>query len=207
MSKEIVSQDVIHEMDVFEFEQRKAKALIAGSILPQHYKNIGDVIILNEMSRNLKIPTVMLAQQLYVVKGKPTMSGQLVIAVLNGSGRFDSVIKWEEQEQPKWRVRAYAEIDGDRLYGDWLDDDVIKANGWESNPKWRTMKSQMAKYRTASWFARLYAPDVLMGFHESEEIRDAVEIKEQPQGEMQNIMSELTGKNDAVDAEVEEVKE
>jgi len=171
----------ISELEVsermFALEQRKAQAMISGSILPSNYKNVGDVIVLNEMSKVLNIPMVMLAQQLYVVKGKPSMSGSLVIAILNRSGKFDSVMKWEEETKPKWRIRAYNSINGELVYGEWLDDAFIEANGWLSNPKWKTMKSQMARYRTASWFGRLYAPDALLGFTTLEEVEEITEVE------------------------------
>ncbi len=182
MCKEIIVSEldsVSIEERIFELEQRKAKAMISGSILPQHFRNIGDVIILDEMSRVLSVPTVMLAQGVYIVKGKPSMSGQLVIAILNGSGRFDAPINWEEREKP-WGVRAYASIDGEVYSGEWIDDDLIKRNGWGNNPHWVNNKSLMAKYRAASWFARLFAPDLLLGFRSEGEVEDIIETTVTP---------------------------
>jgi hypothetical protein len=155
----------------FELEQRMAKAYMASSILPQRYKNVGDILILNEMSRNLNIPMVMLAQQLYIVKGTPQLSGQGAIALVNQSGKFDKPLMFEERKQP-WGVRAYSYIDGERVNGPWIDDELIKAEGWLSNTKWRTMKDQMARYRAAAWFARLYAPEALMGMRVEGEVDD-----------------------------------
>jgi len=174
---------------MFALEQRKAQAMISGSILPQHFKNVGDVIILNEMSQKLNVPTVMLAQQLFVIKGKPSMSGQLVIALINGSKRFDSFMQWEEETTPKWRMRAFNMLDGQKVFGDWLDDEMIKANGWTSNTKWKTMKQQMARYRTASWFGRLYAPDVLLGFQTDDEVIE-VEVINEPKTRAKKTLME-----------------
>ncbi len=156
----------------FEVEQRMAKALISGSILPARFRNVGDVIILNEMSRSLAVPTVMLAQQMYIVKGSVGMSGQLVIALLNGSGLFDKPITWEEREEP-WGIRAIGYVNGDRLEGQWIDDALITSNGWKSNTHWINNRELMARYRSASWFGRLYAPQILMGFKSEGEIEDA----------------------------------
>ncbi|ADV46455.1 hypothetical protein [Nitratifractor salsuginis] len=166
----------------FELEQRMAKAYITSNILPQRYKNIGDILILNEMSRSLNVPMVMLAQQLYVVKGTPQLSGQGAIALMNQSGKFDKPIMFEEREKP-WGVRAYTYIDGEKIDGPWIDDALIQAEGWLSNPKWKTMKGQMARYRAAAWFARLYAPDVLMGMKVEGEVEDieAEPIPAEPQ--------------------------
>ncbi|WP_456432846.1 hypothetical protein [Nitratifractor sp.] len=181
----------------FELEQRMAKAYITSSILPQRFKNIGDVLILNEMSRNLGIPMVMLAQQLYVVHGTPQLSGQGAIALINMSGKFDKPLMFEEREEP-WGIRAYTYIDGERVNGPWIDDALIQAEGWNKNAKWKSMKDQMARYRAAAWFARLYAPEALMGMRVEGEAED-VAVSEQAEAtakaeDLNKILSQKTAK-------------
>jgi len=46
--------------------------------------------------------------------------------------------------------------------------------GWydKSGSKWKTMDELMLRYRSAAFFGRLYAPDVLMGMHTVEEVED-----------------------------------
>jgi hypothetical protein len=46
--------------------------------------------------------------------------------------------------------------------------------GWydKSGSKWKTMPDLMLRYRSAAFFGRLYAPDVLMGMHTAEEVED-----------------------------------
>lgn len=179
MEHEIIEVEPIETQErVFELAQRQAKAMITGSILPPQFRTVGDVLILNEMSKSLKIPSIMLAQGLYMVKNKPSMSGQLVIAILNGSKRFDAPIRWEERAKP-WGIRAYASINGDKFEGDWIDDALIQANGWISNPHWKNNKQLMAKYRAATWFARLYCPDLLMGMTTEGEVVDSKEVSEE----------------------------
>jgi len=173
------------EERAFELLQRKAKAFISGSVLPQRFRNVGDVIILEQMSRDLEIPMLTLAGGLYLVKGQAMLSGQLVIAILNRSGRFDGPVKWEERSEP-WGVRAYVELDGERLEGPWIDEDLIRRNGWGSNPHWKNNRDLMARYRAATWMARLYAPDLLFGFRTEGEIIDAETIPD-PEPEAGNL--------------------
>lgn len=163
------------EEKAFDFSYRKAQAFITGSILPQHFKNIGDVMILDDMSRSLNIPMIMLAQQVYMVKGKAGMSGQLAIALLNKSNKFSKPILFEEKEQD-FGIRAYSYIDNTRVNGEWITDELIQANGWLTNTKWGTMKNQMARYRSATWFGRVYAPEVLMGFRSEDELIEEAEV-------------------------------
>jgi hypothetical protein len=59
---------------------------------------------------------------------------------------------------------------------------MAKAEGWVSRKgsKWATMPELMLMYRAASFFGRLYAPEVLMGMHSMEEIQDAQVISVTP---------------------------
>ena len=58
---------------------------------------------------------------------------------------------------------------------------MAKDEGWstKSGSKWRTMPEQMMKYRAAAFFARVYCPNVLMGFQTTDEIND-VEREDKP---------------------------
>jgi len=59
---------------------------------------------------------------------------------------------------------------------------MVKAEGWYDTKdkngkfisKWRTMAELMFQYRAASFFGRLYAPDILNGMHSVEETVDIV---------------------------------
>jgi hypothetical protein len=57
---------------------------------------------------------------------------------------------------------------------------MAKAEGWstKSGSKWLTMPELMLRYRAAAFFARIYAPDITLGMHTSEEIADIVEIRD-----------------------------
>ena len=48
--------------------------------------------------------------------------------------------------------------------------------GWyqKNGSKWQTMPEQMLRYRAASFFGRIYAPEVLMGIRTQEEEQDAI---------------------------------
>lgn len=52
--------------------------------------------------------------------------------------------------------------------------ELSKKEGWyqKNGSKWQTMPELMLRYRSASFFGRLYAPDVLMGMYTAEEVED-----------------------------------
>jgi hypothetical protein len=56
---------------------------------------------------------------------------------------------------------------------------MAKKEGWygKTGSKWQTMPQQMLMYRAASWFVRAYAPEIAMGLHTSDEIRDTYDME------------------------------
>jgi len=55
--------------------------------------------------------------------------------------------------------------------------EMAKAEGWfqKNGSKWQTMPEQMLRYRAASFFGKLYAPEILMGMSTSDELHDIIE--------------------------------
>jgi hypothetical protein len=177
--KTMEEMQVIEKM--FELEQRKAKAMLSGKILPATFRDVGDVIVLNEMSRVLQIPMILLAQQLYLVHGKVGFSGQFSIALLNKAMEMGKLDNWKYEERKDGAVRVVGERKGKELEGIWIDEDLVKRNGWISNPHWQKNFALMARYRAATWFLRMYYPEMLMGLYTVDEIKDAEnedEVKE-----------------------------
>ncbi|OEY96075.1 recombinase RecT [Acinetobacter proteolyticus] len=55
--------------------------------------------------------------------------------------------------------------------------------GWYSKngSKWQTMPEQMLRYRAASFFGRVYAPEILMGLRSVEEEQDMIDVTPEPE--------------------------
>jgi hypothetical protein len=122
----------------------------------------------------------MVMQHLYVVHGTPAWSSQFLIASVNASGRF-SALRYEKKGTPgkeDYAVRAWA-VERDtnqRLDGAWITWEMVKKEGWaaKAGSKWLSMPEQMAMYRAASFWQRVYAPEVSMGIRTLEEVEDTV---------------------------------
>jgi hypothetical protein len=69
---------------------------------------------------------------------------------------------------------ATDKANGERLDGPYISIEISKKEGWfqKSGSKWQTMPELMLRYRAASFFGKLYAPDVLMGMQTEEEAID-----------------------------------
>ena len=92
---------------------------------------------------------------------------------------------------------------GDRLESPLVSIEMAKAEGWlsKSGSKWKTMPELMLRYRAATFFGRLYAPEILMGMSTSEE---AVDISSKVKPASNSLMDRFAApkKSDAVDGEI-----
>jgi hypothetical protein len=163
----------------FELAQRMARALAASDLVPAQFrgdKGLPNTLIALELAQRTGASPLAVMQNLYVVQGKPTWSGQFIIAVLNSCGRFGSLRYAMSGEGDQTGCIAWAEdrATGERLEGPKVTLAMARAEGWstKSGSKWLTMPDLMLRYRAATFFGRLYAPDLLLGMQTADEARD-----------------------------------
>lgn len=76
--------------------------------------------------------------------------------------------------------------------------------GWltKKGSKWQTIPELMLRYRCASFFGRLYAPELLMGLQSTEEVEDFIPATQDQQGTYSVNVEELRAQQ-AIGAEAE----
>ncbi|OTG80788.1 hypothetical protein B9T31_15925 [Acinetobacter sp. ANC 4558] len=81
---------------------------------------------------------------------------------------------------------------GERLESTPITMEMAVKEGWyqKNGSKWQSMPEQMLRYRAASFFGRIYAPDLLMGLRTQEEEIEAI-IDVTPEPEPQDIPTTL----------------
>lgn len=160
------------------------------------------VVALN-MSQRMGADPLMVMQNLYIVEGRPSWSSQWIIAAINGCGRFSplrfelknlgdedveyEVTKWVNRERVTTKHKtsvqnmecvawAVEKETGERITSPAVSIEMAVKEGWygKNGSKWQTMPEVMLRYRTASFFGKLYAPELLMGLQTVEEMQDIV---------------------------------
>lgn len=162
------------------------------------------VVALN-MAMRMGADPLMVMQNLYVIEGRPSWSSQFIIAAINSCGRFSPLrfeisepgkeetvefkaVVWKNdkktEEKRSTRVqhrtcRAWVieKETGERLDGPTVSMQMAIDEGWltKNGSKWQTMPEIMLRYRAASLFGRLYAPELLMGLQTQEEAQDFID--------------------------------
>jgi hypothetical protein len=181
--------------------QQLAEQISRSTIIPKEFAGSpSNCLIALEMAHRIGAGILQVMQSLYIVHGKPSWSGQFIIAAVNATKRF-STLRFHFNEG-KSECYAFAkDLDGNELKGPAVTIAMAKAEGWWArNPKWQNMTELMMTYRAGTFFGRVYAPDVLMGMREQYEVleAEAVTIKDAkvPSQTTKDIIADVAGPNE-----------
>lgn len=163
--------------------------------------SVPNCMIALDMAQRMGANPLMVMQNLHIIEGRPSWSSQFIIAAINNSGKFSplrfdvewldevdavySTYEWEDgrkqERKNKVRIRnarcvawAIEKATGERLESAPVTLEMAVAEGWygKNGSKWRSMPDLMLRYRSAAFFGRIYAPELLMGLPAEEEVQD-----------------------------------
>ena len=168
---------------------------------------VANCLLALNMSSRLGADPLMIMQNLYLIEGRPAWSSQFIIAGINSCGRFTTLQfdftdlgnKDIDYTETAWNNGNKETLNKSVNMNDfscvaWATDKasgkVVKSSpitlemaiqeGWyfKKGSKWQTMPQQMAMYRAAAFFGRVYAPEVTMGIYTKDEVEDFTEARD-----------------------------
>lgn len=190
---------------------------------------LANAVVALNMAQRMGADPLMVMQNLYIVEGRPSWSSQWIIAAVNGCGRFSPLrfdIKvlgaknvdyvetfWENNQRQKRTISvpitdkvciawAIEKETGERIESPAVSIEMAVKEGWytKNGSKWQTMDEVMLRYRTASFFGKLYAPELLMGLTTVEEAADIVDVHDDGSYSVNRAtLDELRGRPQPVD--------
>jgi hypothetical protein len=159
----------------FELAQRQAKALAESDIVPQAYKGkVANCLVALEVAYRSRTSPLTVMQNLNIIHGRPSWSSQYIIAAINTCGRFDALAFKYSDDQQSCFAYARDRTTDTLVKGPTVSIEMSKKEGWfqKSGSKWQTMPELMLSYRAATFFGRLYCPEILQGMQSQDELRD-----------------------------------
>jgi len=150
-----------------------------SSLIPQSYQGKPmDCAIAVDIANRMGVSPTFVMQNLWVVRGVPSWSGSACMGIIRACGRFKDVkpVYTGERDKDTWGcyISAKDAKTGEEYRGTEVTIKMAKAEGWynKSGSKWQTMPEQMLAYRASAFFARIYAPNELMGYRVEGEAED-----------------------------------
>lgn len=168
---------------------------------------MANCLIALNMANRMGADPLMIMQNLYLIEGRPAWSSTFIIASINSCGRFGTLnFEFTElgtrdiqyQESKGWgnnktftdKVATVEEFScvawavdkatGNKVESSPVTLELAIKEGWyfKNGSKWPTMPRQMAMYRAAAFFGRVYAPEVTMGIYTKDEVEDFTEARD-----------------------------
>lgn len=163
---------------------RLSDKLANSTIVPAIYQNRPEnCFIALDLASRMGVSPMLVMQNLYIVQGKPSWSGQAVASLVRTSNKFSNVqlhyVGKERTDSWGAYVTAIDEM-GNTVRGATVTIATAKREGWfqKNGSKWQTMPELMLAYRAYAWFGRVYAPEIMMGLHSVEEVEDIRPIQD-----------------------------
>lgn len=160
----------------FALDQRVGQALCNSMLFPKDLRgDLGSAMIISELSDRMDVSPLELAQNIYLIHGKPSFSSKYMTARLNSSGciigTLDVVMSDDKQS---CYCKAVDSVSGAGKVGMTVTMEMAKAEGWstKSGSKWKTMPELMLAYRAQSFFINTHYPQVTFGMRTKEDLED-----------------------------------
>jgi hypothetical protein len=101
-------------------------------------------------------------------------------------------VKVRHQTCVAWAIEKET---GARLESPTISIQMAIDEGWltKNGSKWMTMPEVMLRYRSAAFFGKLYAPELLMGLQTAEEAQDIIDLEVQADGKLAVDVESLRG--------------
>lgn len=173
------STEIVREMMTLDKLMEMSTMLSKSTIVPVNYQNRPEnCLVALDMASRMGVSPMMVMQNLYVIQGKPSFSGQAIAAMIRSNPQFKNVELHFVGEEGKdsWGAYVTAEkvSNGRLLKGGTVTIATAKKEGWyqKTGSKWQTMPEMMLSYRAHTWFGRVYCPELLMGLQSTDEVAD-----------------------------------
>ena len=96
----------------FQHAQRIAKMLVTSALMPEAFRgeeNLGSAVIAVDIAMRLHLNPLMVAQQIYIIHGRPAFSAQMMIGVCNTSADFGK-IRYELRTNGEREIRGSSNV-------------------------------------------------------------------------------------------------
>lgn len=190
--------------------ENMADKLAGGKItVPAHLRgNPADCMAICLQAAQWGMNPFAVAQKTHLVNGHLGYEAQLVNAVIESSkaikGGFKYEFSWKDgANNGLVRAGAILRNEDQITWGEWIDTSKITT---KNSPLWKTAPKQQAAYLAVKYWARLFAPSVMLGVYTTDEWADAPQSS--PRGKRINDapsnISEIMEKEVAADEAADE---
>jgi hypothetical protein len=161
--------------------QQQAKALVDSGFLPQSVNTPQKAVAIMMLGRELGIPPWAALSTINVIQGKPTVSPQLMLALINRSGQLANMECIAEPDKATVTMLRRGRVPHTETFT-MKDAAALNLTGKDNYKK---QPATMLKWRAVAACARVVFPDVILGLYTPEEM--GAEVRVDDEGNMDVI--------------------
>lgn len=145
-----VNNNVSQELKDFAGQWKIAVQLAKSDLIPDHFKGKPQNVIIGlQLANQIGIAPFTVLQNLSVIKGKASFSGSFCRILIEKAGIYKDInlIYTGEKGTDNYGcfMQATRKSDGKIINGPTIDIKMVKAEGWNKNPKWNSMTDLMLR--------------------------------------------------------------
>lgn len=172
-----------------------AETIVKSGLAPQDVKTPQQALVIMLKARELGVPPMQALSTIYVVKGKPTLSSDLMVALLRREGHKVWVTVTSDKV---CTMRGHRLGEENRTVEiTFTIEDANKAQ-ITGSPTWKNYPAQMLYARCSARICRMLAPDVLAGMYTPDELQQGGNVSDG----MTITVEPVVVENPAVEAKV-----
>jgi hypothetical protein len=159
-----------------------AQAFAGAKMVPQQFKqSVGDCYIAVTMAHRYGMDPFLLMQEMYIINGRPMLSGKLTAAICNHN-LAEPLTPVYSGDGADRKVTITGRVEGREPQAIELTVKQAKT----SNEQWTKNPDQMLMYAGSRMWARRYTPDVILGILFDDEV-EATPYRPAPRPELPPI--------------------
>jgi len=204
---QIMRINVNEEKEIWNLQYKQAEHLIKSGAIPASFTRPEHALAVIQYGRELGYQPMTALQNINIIKGKTTMSANMMAARFKGAGNDFYIKSWNDticelafisKDSKREQVISYTIEDAKKA-------ELLNKDNWKKNPK------EMLYARCISKGVKIVDPTIMMGFYIPEEL--GAEIDEEGNVITQESKTELkqeekpVEKSEPVEVEDAEVKE
>lgn len=154
----------------FEEAWRMAEYLADSQMVPKDFQGKpANCLIAIQWGAELGIKTMQAIQNIAVINGRPSLWGDVMLALVRNSPLCEYVVEEVFDERAVCRVKRRGEPEQVREF---TKSDAERASLWGKTGPWQQYKKRMLQMRARGWALRDVFTDVLKGLSMAEEAMD-----------------------------------
>lgn len=144
------NQPISNELREFGNQWKIATQLSKSDLVPDHFKGKPENVIIGlQLANQIGIAPFTVLQNLSIVRGKASFSGSFCRILIEKTGLYKDIdliyVGEKGIDDYGCYMQAVRKSDGKIVKGPTIDMKMVKAEGWNKNPKWSSMTDLMLR--------------------------------------------------------------